>query len=115
MIDVHRYLRDLLLYVTDVEAFTADGRDFFMQDRKTQASVIRSYEVIGEIVKRLPNEILDKQPQIDWRRVKGFRDFLIHNYGSIDLDAVWDAVEQQPQLKQAVVMLIQQHPKESSL
>jgi uncharacterized protein with HEPN domain len=74
------YLRDLLQELDDVSAFTVDGEAAFMGDVKTQKAVIRSYEVIGEICKRLPAELRDANPQIDWRRLITFRDFLAHNY-----------------------------------
>lgn len=52
------YLRDLLEQLSDVETFTFDGQAAFLEDRKTQNAVIRSYEVIGEIAKRLPDDLL---------------------------------------------------------
>lgn len=57
-----------------------------MADRKTQVAVIRAYKVIGEIVKRLPKDLLDEQPSVDWRRLIRFRDFLAHNYDRLVLN-----------------------------
>ncbi len=48
------YLHDLMDYLKRVQRFTAAGEAAFMADEKTQFAVIRAYEVIGEIVKRLP-------------------------------------------------------------
>ncbi len=63
-----------------ISRFTADGREVFIGDEKTQYAVIRAYEVVGEIVKRLPQSLREANPQIDWRKLVGFRDFLAHNY-----------------------------------
>jgi uncharacterized protein with HEPN domain len=60
------YLHDLLAHVADLEQFTAGGRSAFLGDRKTQFAVVRAYEVIGEIVKRLPEDLLARQPDVDW-------------------------------------------------
>jgi uncharacterized protein with HEPN domain len=64
--------------------------------------VVRAYEIIGEIAKRLPQALRDENPQIDWRRLMGFRDFLAHNYDEIILEFVWKAVEDLPNLRAAV-------------
>ena len=92
------YVRELLQELDDIAAFTVEGRDAFMSDVKTQKAVIRSYEVVGEICKRLPGALREVNPQIDWRRLITFRDFLAHNYELIGLRYVWDAVEDLPQL-----------------
>ncbi len=54
------YLQDVLLYIADIRSFTTQGKDFFTQDRKTQLAVIRAYEVIGELVKRLHDALLEQ-------------------------------------------------------
>jgi uncharacterized protein with HEPN domain len=100
------YLRDLLAELADITAFTAKGRDAFASDRMAQKAVIRSYEVIGEIVKRIPPEIRQTNPQIDWRKLAGFRDFLAHNYDRVIFGNVWSAVEDLPNLRAAVETLL---------
>lgn len=99
-------LNDLLLQLNDVEAFTKEGHDAFLRDRKTQNAVARCYEIIGEIVKQLPAEMLEKHPQIAWQDIKGFRDFLIHSYHRVDYNFLWAAVEDVPNLKTAVQSLL---------
>jgi uncharacterized protein with HEPN domain len=102
MKDVRSYLEDLLENLRRVQRFTAEGRAAFMDDEKTQYAVIRAYEVIGEIAKRLPQPLRDTNAQVDWRKLIGFRDFLAHNYEEIILEFVWTAVEDLPNLKTAV-------------
>ena len=100
------YVRELLQELDDIAAFTVEGRDAFMSDVKTQKAVIRSYEVVGEICKRLPDGLREVNPQIDWRRLITFRDFLVHNYELIGLRYVWDAVKDLPQLHAAFESLL---------
>lgn len=64
-----------------------------------QLAVIRVYEVIGEIVKRLPQTVRDDHPEVDWRKLAGFRDFLSHNYDEIILEFVWQAIDDLPDLR----------------
>jgi uncharacterized protein with HEPN domain len=94
---VRVYLLECLQYLDDIITFTAELDEVgFIANRKTQLAVIRAFEVLGEIVKRLPSSLLDSQPNIAWRAIKGFRDVLIHQYDNIDLRIVWDAVKQVP-------------------
>jgi len=61
---------------------------------------------LPEIAKRLPNDLLEKQPQIEWKQIKGFRDFLAHNYDDVVLKIVWGAIEKLPELENAVGILL---------
>jgi uncharacterized protein with HEPN domain len=108
------YLLDLLDYLERIETFTADGRDAFYADTKTQMAVIRAYEVIGHIAKQLPADLLESQPQAEWKQVKGFRDFLAHNYEEVMLSIVWGAVEKLPVLRGATEALLTGLPPDDS-
>ncbi len=67
MKDQRVYLTDLLQRIQMIDAFTSAGRDDFFASLKTQESVIRCFEVIGEIVKRIDPALTSQQPQIRWR------------------------------------------------
>lgn len=62
----------------------------FQADEKTQDAVIRNLEIIGEATKKLPEDIRQKYPDIDWRRIAGLRDILIHHYYQVDLEILWN-------------------------
>ena len=83
----------------------------FRADRKTVDAVVRNLEVIGEAVKYLPASVRDRRPDIDWRKIAGLRDILIHAYFGVDLDIVWDVVANKiPPLLEAVTDLQQGEP-----
>ncbi len=88
------YLQDMLERIRRIEVISASGRDEFMASFVNQDAVIRSFEVIGEIVKRLSPDLLVAHPTIPWRQIAGFRDVLIHDYEKIDIAAVWRIVEE---------------------
>ena len=96
------YLRDILRELDDIAAFTSEGEAVFMTDAKTRKAVIRSYEVIGEATKRLPENLRREYAQVDWRKLIGFRDFLAHHYEEVILDLIWKAVEDLPNLRAAI-------------
>jgi uncharacterized protein with HEPN domain len=100
------YLRDILQELNDVHNFTVEGYDAFATDVKTQKAVIRCYEVIGEICKRLPSKLLADKSLVDWEKLIKFRDFLAHNYEVIGTRYIWKAVEDVPNLQAAFESLL---------
>lgn len=63
--------------------------DQFTKDGKTIDAVIRNFEIIGEAANRLPEEFKDRYPEIDWHRIRGFRNRIVHDYFGIDYSIVW--------------------------
>jgi len=101
------YLTDILERIRRIEHATDAGRDAFVTDVLLQDAVIRSFEVIGEIVKRLSPDLTAAHPTIPWRQIAGFRDVLIHNYEQVDIEAVWRVVEEDlPPLRAAVEAML---------
>jgi uncharacterized protein with HEPN domain len=90
-----------------IEEYTRGGRNQFLDSTLIQDAVIRNFEIIGEAVKQISDETLDKAPEIPWRRIAGFRDVLIHGYMGVELEEVWKVVEKNlPELKAAVEYLL---------
>ena len=65
----------------------------FKENRLIQDAVIRNFEVIGEAAKNVSDETREAYPHIPWKNMAGMRDKLIHNYMGVDLDAVWNTIE----------------------
>ncbi len=107
-----KYLGDLLAEVALLERFTQDGKDAFFQDERTQYAVMMAYARIGEITKRIPDELLNQYPEAEWRSIKGFRDVLVHRYDEILPERVWDAVEKLPALRAAAEAMLTSLPEE---
>lgn len=107
------YLRDMLRELDDIASFTSAGKQIFLLDAKTRKAVIRSYEVVGEIAKRLPADLRQRDTQINWQKLIGFRDFLAHHYEEVILENVWSAVEDLPNLRTAVEILLEGIDEES--
>lgn len=87
------FLRDITTCIERIETYVGglDRKDFFA-DQKTMDAVMRNLEVIGEAAKKLPENIKEKYPNVEWRKLAGLRDILIHHYFGIDEDIIWDVL-----------------------
>jgi len=65
----------------------------FRGDTKTLDAVVRNLEVIGEAAKKVPGDVRSQIPGVDWQRMGGLRDILIHEYFAVDVEIVWDVVQ----------------------
>jgi len=65
----------------------------FIQDEKTIFAVVRALEIIGEAVKNIPQDVRRSYPEIPWKNIAGMRDKIIHEYFGIDLEVVWNTVQ----------------------
>lgn len=65
----------------------------FTKDSKTIDAVIRNFEIIGEAANRLPEDFKDAHSHIDWHRIRGFRNRIVHDYFGIDYSIVWEIKE----------------------
>lgn len=61
----------------------------FVNDSMIVDAVIRNFEIIGEAANRLPVEFKDLHADIDWQRIRGFRNRIVHDYFGIDYRIVW--------------------------
>ena len=101
-------LEDILEAIDWIEGYVG-GLDFgaFEADRKTLDAVVRQFEIIGEAVKALPEELRARESAIPWRQIAGFRDVLAHGYFAVDAFTVWDAATKHlPELKDACSRLL---------
>ncbi len=107
--DFRLYLDDILESSAAIEEFVVGlSMDEFTRDRKTSSAVIREFEIIGEAVGKLPQNIRSLQPGVQWQDIKDFRNLLIHEYFGVDLELVWNVVRDDlPILHNAVKKIIE--------
>jgi len=89
--DWRLFADDVVEACTKIRRFVADMTfDAFVADERTYDAVIRNLEVIGEAAKNLPEDVLSRAPEVEWRKIRGMRDILAHGYFSLDAKVVWD-------------------------
>ena len=101
------YLQDIEVAISRILEFTSGGPAEFFESGLVHDAVIRQFEIIGEAVRNLPEEMLADEPEVSWKRAVRMRDRLAHGYFSVDLGIVWDTIENDlPQLRAAVRRLL---------
>ena len=80
MKDDKLYLIHMVERIQRIESYTRDGKQAFLQSEMAQDAVIRNFEIIGEAVKRISQQLRAAHADVPWQRIGGFRDVLIHNY-----------------------------------
>jgi uncharacterized protein with HEPN domain len=101
-------LRDVIDACDAITAYVGDlDLAGFGSDAKTRDAVIRQFEIAGEAVKALPENLTSLEPDVPWRSIAGFRDVLAHAYFAVDDSILWDAaVRRVPELRRACVRLL---------
>ena len=103
MRDDRERLLDVQEAIDRIEEHTASDRALFDQDRLVQTWVIHHLQIIGEAVRSLSEEIKSAHAEVNWSKIIGMRNILVHHYFGIDKDVVWAVVESDlPKLKQSV-------------
>ncbi len=88
------FIEDIVEAAKKIKKFTKNlSFEEFTQDEKTVDAVIRNFEIIGEASNRLPQEFKKRHPTIDWKRIKGFRNRIVHDYFGIDHSIVWNIIQ----------------------
>jgi uncharacterized protein with HEPN domain len=105
--DPRDYINDILAEIARISEFTKGMTfDAFSMDTKTVYAVIRSFEVIGEAVKNLTDDVREKHPEIPWKRMAGMRDKLIHEYFGVSTKILWETIRNRiPELKEKLESL----------
>ena len=104
------YLKYILDAVSDIEDSTKNlSKDEFKKNKDVKDATVRRIEIIGEAVKNISKEFKQQHPEVEWAKIAGTRDIMIHAYFSVDLDIVWDIAKKDlPNLKTKIELILQE-------
>ena len=84
----------------------------FKDDELKVDGVVRNLEIIGEAVKKIPADIRIKYQDVEWNKIAGVRDILIHAYFTVDLEILWGIIEDKlPGFKTRVIQIVDEMNK----
>lgn len=98
-------LEAILEAISRIRRFTEKhpDQDSFYSDDIAFDAVMMNFIVIGEMVTRISDELKVANPQIEWNRIKGFRNLVAHDYFGIDAEEVWQIIKADlPKLEQHI-------------
>lgn len=92
--DPMQSLRDMLDYAKKAIRFSeGKSREDLEDDDVLMLALSRAVEIVGEAANRIPCEVQQQYPTIPWPSVIGMRHRLIHGYDLLDVDVLWDTIE----------------------
>jgi uncharacterized protein with HEPN domain len=109
MMDDKLYLIHIAECIERIESYVERmDAGAFTNSTMVQDAVLRNLQTMAESTQRLSDEAKESQPQIDWYKIAGFRNILVHDYLGIDIDTVWNIIEKElPALKGAIRVMME--------
>ena len=109
MKDDRLYLIHISECIERIESYVAgiDKQEFF-NSTLLQDAVIRNLQTLAESTQRLSDQTKERELNIDWFKIAGFRNVLVHDYLGIDIQRIWVILEKElPLLKTVVQNMLQ--------
>jgi uncharacterized protein with HEPN domain len=92
--DYWLYLKDILTCATKVRDYVGSlTYEQFIEEEMVVDAVVRNLGIIGEAAGNVPTEMREKYPWVDWKKIVGLRNILIHDYFGIDFEILWDIIK----------------------
>jgi len=93
MKDDRVYIAHIIECLKWIDDYLSEGKETFFADRKTQSAVLRELQTLAESTQHLSMMLKDSHPEVGWDGIAGFRNVLVHDYLGINLDRVWQIIE----------------------
>jgi len=102
-------IKDMLDAIQTIQQYSRGlTYDEFIKDSKTVDAVIRRLMIIGEAASHIPEEIASKTTGIEWQRIRGMRNVIVHEYFGVSERIIWDTIQiDLPGIIQPLKMLIE--------
>ncbi|MGA8571096.1 MAG: DUF86 domain-containing protein [Desulfobaccales bacterium] len=92
--DYRVYIDDILESIGKIRLYIKGfSYEDFCGDQRTIDAINRNLGLIGEAANRIPGSIKNKYPGIQWSRIIGLRNIIIHDYSNVDLEIIWDIIQ----------------------
>ena len=104
------YLQDILDAIEKIKKYTAKvDYEMFSKNEMMIDAVLMNIAIIGESVKKIPEDVKEKYPDIPWKDIAGMRDKVIHDYFGVDVNIVWETIKKNvPELEQKIKVMLKE-------
>ena len=88
------FVGHILESIENIESFTHKvSKQLFIENIEKQSAIVRQIEIIGEAAKNISPSFREEHKDIEWKKIAGFRDVVIHKYFDVNLDIVWEIIK----------------------
>ncbi|WKZ69262.1 MAG: DUF86 domain-containing protein [Melioribacteraceae bacterium] len=89
-------VNDILFAINKIENYTNElsYEDFIVNDLVKDA-VVRNIEIIGEASNRIPDDVKAQIDKIPWKKLRGIRNRIVHDYFGVDQDIIWQIISKE--------------------
>lgn len=100
-------LEDMLQAVASIEKYCPASKDRFERYEPLVSHVVLKLMHVGEAASGLDQSTRERAPEVPWGEIIGMRNILVHEYDSVDIDVVWEVVQNDlPSLKEKIRTLL---------
>ena len=101
------FIQDIADAIERIEEYTRNmAENEFKADKKTQEAVVYCFHIISEAASHISADLKKKHFEIEWAKIKGFRNKLIHEYFGVKIETVWGTVQKDiPDLKEKIAKI----------
>jgi len=100
-------LEHIVKAISDIEAFTfGSTKESYLVNYSLVSATLFQFAIIGEAIMYVDNSILSKY-DYPWYKVRGFRNFIVHEYHAIEFRIVWESIKiDLPELKKTILTIL---------
>lgn len=111
--EIKLFLEDIIEQIKLIEnSINGIKKEEFLNNKELQDATVRRLEIIGEATKNIPENLRKKYSGIEWKKITGIRDIIIHTYFKLDLDLIWEVIKNKLlDLKEKIKKILQEMEK----
>jgi len=88
------FLTDMIAFCGQIERYVEGlGYQEFVDSSINYDATVRKLELLGEAARNILDEVRQLAPDIDWPKIVGIRNILIHGYFAVDDEILWDIIQ----------------------